>query len=122
VQSEQAYPQKLIPNDRYWQAVVALINHADDCRARVVLALQILESLRTNELDADLLERLNKVRKQASAKGSKVVNGNVIADPFTNTANGRRNKTYGKYAKEIFSIYEEMWTRYAYKEVRDGKK
>lgn len=116
--TRQPHASYLIPNDRYWKAITALISADADCRGRVVLALQILESLRIGELDDDLQARLDEVRKKAKTKGCKIVNGVVVEDAYTNTANGRQNKTYAEYAKEIFRIYEELWARYAYKEIK----
>ena len=88
-------------------AVVALATAEGDARARVCLAMSIIEPLNKNEFSQkpDLWLRLEKLRRETKMKGPQVICGRLIKNAYENTAVARQNKTYKKYAKEIMDIW-----------------
>lgn len=96
----------MIGNTRLWNACLALATHQGDVRSRVVIALQIIDAMHPNELDAfnGLKARLDKVKIATSQKGTLQI-GSCFMNAYENTARQHNNKTYVKYAKEIFEIW-----------------
>jgi hypothetical protein len=103
----------MIGNDRLYTAVRALATSEGDVRARVCLALSILAPLRESEFlyKPALWQNLKALKAETSSKGPLVINGKIIKDGYQNTASLRNNKTYKKYAQEIFAIWLETCGR-----------
>ena len=99
----------MIGNDRLYLAVLALATAEGDARARVCLAMSIIEPLRKIEFEdkPHLWVRLKKLEKGLSYKGPQIVNKKILKDSYLNTALHRHNKTYAKYAREIMSTWLE---------------
>jgi hypothetical protein len=99
----------MIGNDRLYMAVVALVTMEGDVRKRVCLAMENINTLRENEFNdrIDLWQRLTLLKEKTSSEGPLMVNGEVVKNAFEHTAESRINKTYAKYAKEIFDIWLE---------------
>ena len=68
-----------------------------------------INTLNENEFNdrVDLWQRLELLKEQTSSKGPLRVNGEVVKNAVEHTAESRMNKTYTKYAKEIFDIWLE---------------
>lgn len=96
-------------NTRLHQAVYALATGEEACRDRCVVAMRILEGMHPSELDnhPHLKTRLNRLKADLGKKGSHKI-GEMFFDKYENTAAGRRNATYVKYAEELFSIWWEL--------------
>lgn len=96
-------------NTRFFEAIQALATSEMGSRDRCVLAMQILEKMHPNELDnfPIVKSRLNKLRDELGRKGVHQ-NGTIFLDKYQNTAAGRTNKKYSKYAKELFSIWVSL--------------
>jgi hypothetical protein len=99
----------MIGNDRLYLAVRALATAEGDVRARVCLAMDIIEPIRQIEFSKrpDLWNRLNQLRKETSIKGPQIINGKVLKDAYRHTSLTRQNKTYKKYAEEILVLWLE---------------
>lgn len=97
-------------NDRLYSAVQSILFGEGDARSRVVTACQILRPMGRNEVDMSLRIRIDEVLQKASPKPAlRDSNGDVLAgrDKYQVSAMNRRNFTYVKLAKEIYSIYED---------------
>ena len=96
-------------NTRFYEAVIALSTSEGGAKDRCVLAMQILEKMHPSELDLypKLKIRLNKLQNELGQK-ERYQSGSLYLDRYENTAKGRLNRTYVKYAREIFSIWLEL--------------
>lgn len=99
----------MIGNDRLFLAVLALATVEGDVRTRVCIAMRNIEVIRQNEFKTkpELWKRIEALKVATKGKGALVMNGRVILDAYESTAKPRQNKTYTKYAKEIFEIWME---------------
>jgi hypothetical protein len=101
----------MIGNERLYNAIKALVTGGGDARERVVMACQILQSIRQIELQGELWLRLQKILNNAKRGGAmKNQDGEVIRDAFTCTAQGKRNSTYTKIAENIYRLYVDELT------------
>ena len=96
----------MIGNEPLWNACRALATMKGDVRSRVVVAMRIIHKMHPNELDnfEGLTARLDKLKAITSEKGL-LENGRCSMDSYQHTAARHVNKTYVKYAEEIFSIW-----------------
>jgi len=90
-------------------AVIALATGEGDVRKRVCIAMRNIEAIREDEFKAkfELWKRIEALKVVTKGNGALVINQRVILDAYENTAKARQNKTYSKYAKEIFEIWME---------------
>lgn len=97
----------MIGNDRLYQAVKALATDEKDVRARVCLAMSIIDPIRKQEFLASphVWAEIDDLKKLTSYKGPQKVGTKVLKDSFVNTAIGRKNATYSKFAKRIFELW-----------------
>ena len=96
-------------NDRLYQAVLALCSGRGDVRSRVVDAMRIIDKMHPNELDNSLTlkSRLARLISETSKNPPQIVLGKVVRDRFEVTASAHQNKTYEKFAREIFEIWSQ---------------
>lgn len=97
-------------NSRLNEAIEALVAGEGDVRDRVAIACRILHKI--NKMEESLQEgiyiRLKKVLDDAKKYGPvRDQAGNIIRDAYENTKIRRKNKSYVRLAKEIYSIYKE---------------
>lgn len=99
----------MIGNDRLFMAVLALATVEGDVRKRVCIAMRNIEVIREDEFKAkpELWKRIEALKVSTKSNGAQVINQRVILDAYENTAKARQNKTYSRYAKEIFEIWME---------------
>lgn len=99
----------MIGNTRLFDAVNALASGPRDARNRVVIAMQILSVLQERDFQStpELWGRICKLRKatQTCPPLIHAGEGHILRDSYTTTAQNRHNRTYAKYAAEIFEIW-----------------
>jgi len=98
----------LISNTKLYEAVNALTFGEGDVRKRVVMACQLMQKMSRNEVNMEIRKKIDIVLQKASPnKPIRDFNGNVINgyDKFEVSAKNKKNATYVKLAKEIYSIY-----------------
>lgn len=99
----------MFKNTRLFEAIKVLATESGDVRARFCMAMNILEAVRAQDFveRTDLFEKLENLRTKTAYKGVQKI-GSLHIDKFKNTATGRTNKVYRKYAEELFSIWIEL--------------
>jgi len=97
----------MLGNHRLFQAVRTLATAKGDVRTRVCIAMADIRVIGSMEFRnmPDLWKRIERLKKETSAKGPYVLNGRTIRNSYENTAYSRQNKTYEKYAEEILAIW-----------------
>ena len=68
--------------------------------------------MQLNNLAESSIVRLRKVLDAASAEGPQSNSSGVWMEAFDNTAVNKRNSTYVKFAKEIFSVWLECMDQF----------
>lgn len=93
---------------RLTEAVHALVLGEGTLKRRVVVACKLLRPMmQLNNLSENSRCRLQKILDAASIKGTQSNASGVWMDAFDHTAVNKRNSTYIKFAKEIFSVWLE---------------
>lgn len=99
-----------IGNDRLYQAVCALVSGTGDLRSRVVVAIEICQSLSESDYEKQpgLCEAVNRLRNELSIV--RVSEPNPLLSIYARAAKHRQNRTYVKYANEIFRLWMKSCT------------
>ena len=97
----------MIGNDRLYRAVLALATDENNVKARVCLAMSVIDPIRGQEFSSspEIWERIQEIKRLTNYKGPQKIGDKVVKDSYVHTAIGRKNVTYEKLAKKIFELW-----------------